>query len=84
MLILTPRLLPERGSLTDPDVEAVARSRDLVLWQRLNDGEVEMTDLLDTISSVDDNMGKLVVAKKLRAHSQLIVALVVRYQFHVT
>jgi hypothetical protein len=80
MIILTSRLLPEPGSLADPEVEAVARSRDLTMRQLLNYGEMEMTDLLGKISMVRDSMGQLVVAKELRSPSNIVVALVVRYQ----
>jgi len=82
MLIPTPRLLPERGSLADPEAEAVARSRDLTLRQLLNEGEMEMSDLLEKINTVQDAMGKLVVVKKLRSRNNLVAALVVSYQHH--
>jgi hypothetical protein len=38
MLILTARLLPEAGSMPDPEIEAMARSRDLTLLQLANEG----------------------------------------------
>jgi hypothetical protein len=80
MLLLTARVLPELGSLYDPDAEAKARSRDLALLQLTNEGEMEMEDLLETIGTVGDKMGKLAVTKKLCARNGLVVALVVKYQ----
>jgi hypothetical protein len=80
MLILTARVLPELGSLSDPGAEATARSRDLSLLQLTNEGEMEMDELLEVIGTVRDNTGKLVVTKKLCARNGLIVALVVKYQ----
>ncbi|CRG92135.1 hypothetical protein PISL3812_09191 [Talaromyces islandicus] len=80
MLILTARVLPEPGSLSDPEAEAKARSRDLALLQLTNEGEMEMDDLLEIIGTVGDNTGRLVVTKKLCARNGLVVALVVKYQ----
>lgn len=80
MLILTARVLPELGSLSDPEAESTARSRDLALLQLTNDGEMEMEDLVEIIGTVGDNIGKFVVTKKLCARNGLVVALVVKYQ----
>ncbi|KAF2111970.1 hypothetical protein BDV96DRAFT_649336 [Lophiotrema nucula] len=82
LLVLTSRLLPAHGSCVDPDVEADVRSRDLTLSQLLDEGEMDMADLLDQISSVQDGDGRLVVAKQLRSRNGLVVALVVTYQRH--
>ncbi|PHH90785.1 hypothetical protein CDD83_2676 [Cordyceps sp. RAO-2017] len=65
MLLLTARLLPEPGSLSNSEVEAVARSRDLALLQLANESEMEMTELLEIIDTVRDSVGKLVVIKKV-------------------
>ncbi|EED18902.1 O-methyltransferase family protein [Talaromyces stipitatus ATCC 10500] len=80
LLILTARLLPEPGTLSDPHVEAVARSRDLVLLQLANESEMELGELLEVIGTVKDSMGKLVVTKKLSARNGLVVSLVVKYE----
>ncbi|KAI9667455.1 MAG: hypothetical protein M1821_000271 [Bathelium mastoideum] len=82
LLILTAHLLPEPGSISDPGFEAVARSRDLILRQLANEGEVEMIELLDMIGTVRDSLGGLVVTNKLRSHNNLVVALVVKYQLY--
>ena len=80
LLILTPRLLPQPGSLPDGEVEATARSRDLALWQMADEGETEMLELLETIDTVRDSLGKLVVTSKLRSRNNLVVAVTVEYQ----
>ena len=78
-LILTPRLLPEPGTV-DPDVEAIARLRDLSLLQLANEREIEMAELVDILNSVRDSMGRLVVVNKLRSRNNATVALGVKYQ----
>ncbi|KAJ5952328.1 uncharacterized protein N7479_010741 [Penicillium vulpinum] len=83
MLILTARLLPEPGSMPNPEVEAVARSRGLSLLQLANEAEIEMVELLELIGTVRDNVGKLIVTNKLRSRNSLVVALVVEHQVDV-
>ncbi|KAJ9142488.1 6-hydroxytryprostatin B O-methyltransferase [Pleurostoma richardsiae] len=80
MLILTDRLLPEPGSVLDPEVEAVARARDLTMLQLANEGETELLELIALVDSVRDGEGGLVVANKLRLRGEIIVALTVKYQ----
>lgn len=80
MLALTTRLLPESGSLSDPEVEATARARDLSMLQLANEGEMEMTEFLGIIETVKDATGELVVVNKLRSSNGLIMALAVKYQ----
>lgn len=80
MLVLTTRLLPEPGSRCGPEVEAVARARDLCMLQLTNEGEVELTEVLGMIEAVRDNVGKLVVTSQLRSHNNLTAALVVKHQ----
>lgn len=80
MLVLTTRLLPEPGSPCGPEIEAVARARDLCMLQLANEGEMELTETLGIIEAVRDSVGKLVVTSQLRSHSNLIVALVVKHQ----
>ena len=82
MLILTARLLPNPGSIADPAIEARARSRDLILRQLTNQGEIELEDLLEMIDTVRDSVGKLAVTSKLRSRENLVIALVVKYQMY--
>ncbi|RAL68057.1 hypothetical protein DID88_008780 [Monilinia fructigena] len=84
MLILTASLLPEPGSIPDPETEATVRSRDLA-WLHLQlttTGEMEMVELLRMIETVSDNSGKLVVINKLRSRNNVVVALAVKYVDH--
>lgn len=80
MLILTTHLLHEPGSLCGPEVEAVARARDLCMLQLGNEGEMELAEVLSIIEAVRDNAGKLVVTSQLRSHNNVIAALVVKHQ----
>ncbi|TVY84597.1 Monodictyphenone cluster transcriptional coactivator mdpA [Lachnellula suecica] len=80
MLILTHRLLPEPGSIPNPEIEAMARSRDLALLQLSNEGEMEMVELLSLIDTVCDSTGRLIVLSQLRSRHNLVIALVVKYQ----
>lgn len=80
MLVLTARLLPEPGSLCGPEVEAVARARDLCMLQLAGEGEMELAEVLGMIGAVRDSAGRLVVTSHLRSHNNLIVALVVKHQ----
>ncbi|KAG4034861.1 hypothetical protein MFRU_002g02110 [Monilinia fructicola] len=84
MLILTASLLPEPGSIPDPETEATVRSRDLALLhlQLTTTGEMEMVELLRMIETVSDNSGKLVVINKLRSRNNIVVALAVKYVDH--
>ena len=82
MLILTARLLPKPGSIADPEIEAMARSRDLTLRQLTNEGEIEIEELLEMIDTVRDSVGKLAVTSKLRSRDNIVAALVVKYQFY--
>jgi hypothetical protein len=82
MLVMTTRLLPEPGSLSDPQVEAVARARDLSMLQLANEGEMEMSELLGIINTVRDGAGKLVVTNQLKSYNGLILALTIKYQPH--
>ncbi|KAL2173103.1 uncharacterized protein P884DRAFT_212954 [Thermothelomyces heterothallicus CBS 202.75] len=80
MLVLTADVLPEPGSMPNPEVEAVARARDLSMFQLSNRGAVELADLLGIINSLGDGFGKLTVINKLRAPDGLVLVLVVKYQ----
>jgi hypothetical protein len=78
-LILAPPLLPEPGTV-DPDVEAMARLRDLSRLQLTNECGLELDELIEMINSVHDSRGRLVVVNKLRSRNSATVALGVRYQ----
>jgi hypothetical protein len=78
-LVLTARLLPEPGTV-DQDVEAIARLRDLSLFQLANEREIEMLELMDMLNSVRDSVGRLVLVNKLRSCNNVTVAFEVRYQ----
>ena len=83
MLILTTRLLPEPRSLPDPDMETVARARDLTMLHLANEGEMEMTELLRILETVGDSTGKLVVSNELRSRRGHILALAVKHQAYL-
>ena len=78
-LILESRLLPEPGTV-EPDVEAMARLRDLSRLQLSNEREMEMGELVEIVNSVQDSIGRLVVINKLRSRHSAMVALGVKYQ----
>ncbi|KAL9078955.1 MAG: hypothetical protein Q9157_002139 [Trypethelium eluteriae] len=82
LLVLTARLLPKPGTLPNPEIEAIARSRSLTLRQLANENEMEMLELLELIDAVRDSMGRLVVVNKLCSRNNLVVALVVKYQVY--
>ncbi|KAF2017047.1 hypothetical protein BU24DRAFT_420072 [Aaosphaeria arxii CBS 175.79] len=81
LLILTPRLLPDPGSV-DVQVESMARLRDLSLLQLANERDLNMQELMDLVDSVHDANGRLVVIKQLRSRNSSVVALGIRYQSH--
>ncbi|KFZ03776.1 hypothetical protein V502_10671 [Pseudogymnoascus sp. VKM F-4520 (FW-2644)] len=80
MLVLTTRLLPEPGTLSNPEVEAVARTRDLNMLQLANESEMEISELLSIIKTVGDSAGKLAVTNHLRSSNGVILALTIKYQ----
>jgi hypothetical protein len=81
MLIPTLHLLPELGTLPNPEIETMSRTRDLTFLQLGDKCEMEMTELLELMDGISDGMGgRLVVTKKLHSRDQLIAALVVTYQ----
>ncbi|KAL8830461.1 MAG: hypothetical protein Q9191_001423 [Dirinaria sp. TL-2023a] len=78
-LILAPPLLPEPGTV-DPDVEAMARLKDLSHMQLTNECGLGLSELIEMVNSVHDSRGRLVVVNKLRSHDRATVALGVQYQ----
>lgn len=78
-LILAPPLLPEAGTV-EPDVEAMARSRDLSRLQLTNECELEVGELNEMVNSVCDSRGRLIVVSKLRSRLGATVAVGVKYE----
>jgi hypothetical protein len=79
LLVTTP--LFQSGS-TSPDVEVVARLRDFSRWQLANSREMEMTELVELLNGMGDNIGRLAIVKQYSAPNNAVVALEVRYQTH--
>ncbi|KAL4926157.1 uncharacterized protein BDV17DRAFT_299841 [Aspergillus undulatus] len=80
LLIPTANLLPEPGSLADPMLEAVARAHDLSMLQLTNEGEMEITELISVVQTIQDNLGRLVITNQLRSPNSLIVCLTVKHE----
>lgn len=78
-LILVLCLLPEPGSV-NADVEAAARARDLCRLQLGNEHEMDVTEIVEMVHNVQDNMGGLVVVNKLNLRNSTTVALAIQYQ----
>jgi hypothetical protein len=78
-LVLTARLLPEPGTV-DPDVEVIARLRDLSLVQLTNEQDIEAAEVINMLNSVRDSLGRLVLASKLCSGNNATVAFEIRYQ----
>jgi hypothetical protein len=78
-LILAPRLLPEPGTV-DPDVEAMARLRDLSHLQLTNECDLELDEAEEIVNSVHDGRGRLVVVNKLWSRNSPTVAVGVKYE----
>lgn len=80
VLIATARVLPPPGSV-HREVEAMCRVRDFTLMQLTNEHEPEVADFDDLVNAVEaGGAGRLVVADKLRARNNLLVAFVRKYQ----
>ena len=80
-LILMVHLLPEPGTV-EPNVEAMARLRDLSRLQLANEREMEMGQTVEMVGSAHDSTGCLVVVNKLRSRNSATVALAVKYQLY--
>jgi hydroxyacyl-ACP dehydratase HTD2-like protein with hotdog domain len=78
-LILALPSLPEPGSV-DPDVEATARLWDLSRMQLTNECELEASDLVELINSVQDSRGRLVVVNKLCSRNSTMMVVGVKYE----
>lgn len=80
-LILTPRLLPDPAAV-NADTEASARLRDLSLMQLSNEREIDLSELMNMLNSINDSMGRLVVVNKIKSRESVVVVLEVRYQIY--
>ncbi len=78
-LVVAMRLLPDPGSV-DVGVEAVARTRDLVLLQLANERDLEVSELVDLVQGVGDATGRLAVVSRARGRDNSVVALGVKFQ----
>lgn len=78
-LVITACLLPESDTM-DPDVEAIARLRDLSLLQLANEREIKLSELMDMLNSVRDDTGRLVLVNKLHSRNNATVAFRIQYQ----
>lgn len=78
-LILALPSLPEPGTV-DPDVEATARLWDLLRMQLTNECELEVSDLVELINSVQDSRGRLVVVNKLCSRNSTTMVVGVKYE----
>ena len=79
MLLLAPQLLPEPGTV-EPSVEARARVRDLSQLQLANEREMELQEIVELVSNVQNSLGRLVVVDTLRSQSDGNVALGIKYR----
>lgn len=75
------RFLPEHGTV-DPEIECVARTRDMTLLQLANEREFEVTEVIDIIQDITDGLGKLTVVSKIRSKNNAVVALGVKFQLN--
>ena len=78
-LILALPFLPEPGSV-EPEVEATARLWDLSRLQLNNESNLELSDCIELVNSVQDSGGRLVVINKLRSRSSSTAAVGVKYE----
>ena len=78
-LVLTAHLLPEPGAV-DPDVEAVARLRDLMLVQLANEHEIEASEVMEVLNSMRDENGRLVLVNKFHSCDNATTAFEIRYR----
>ncbi|PCG92024.1 Hypothetical protein PENO1_090790 [Penicillium occitanis (nom. inval.)] len=83
ILILRMRFLPEHATV-DPEIECVARTRDMTLFQLANEREFEVTEVIDIIQDITDGLGKLTVVSKIRSKNNAVVALGVKFQLNAS
>ncbi|KAI8956190.1 hypothetical protein F4801DRAFT_525734 [Xylaria longipes] len=80
-LILIPRVYPEPGSV-ERAVENAARLVDLTKMQLSNERQCDLKELEAALSTVRDNVGRLVVVNRMTLCSTTMVALGIKYQRH--
>ncbi|KAI1113096.1 O-methyltransferase family protein [Nemania sp. NC0429] len=78
-LILIPRVYPEPGSV-ETAVENAARLVDLTKMQLSNERQYDLRELEAALSTVRDNVGRLVVVNRMTLRSTTMVALGIKYQ----
>ena len=79
LLIVSPTLLPEPGSVT-LDVEVQARLRDFASLQLENESALEVPELMRIVESIGDRSGRLVLTNRLRSRNGATIALTLMYQ----
>ncbi|KAI0127013.1 hypothetical protein BJ170DRAFT_684584 [Xylariales sp. AK1849] len=79
IFVLAFRPVPDPGTVR-PDVEALARTRDLTRMQLTGGRDTDIEGLTTMINSVHDGIGRLVVLKKLHSGTSATVAIGVKYQ----
>ncbi|KAI9376382.1 hypothetical protein BJX61DRAFT_538913 [Aspergillus egyptiacus] len=78
-LILTPRVLPDPGSV-NADAEGAARTRDLCLLQLANERELELAEITGVVAGVGDGLERLDVVNKMRSRESCAVLVEVKYR----
>lgn len=78
LILVAPRLIPEAGSV-QPDVEATARVRDLLLLQLANEQELGVGQMTSLVESVKDHQGGLVTVSTTQQFNGRIAAFIVKY-----
>lgn len=79
MLVLAMQLLPDPGSV-DASFEAVARTRDLTLFQLANERDLEVSEVEELIKGIGDWRGRLTVVNRARGRNNAIVALGIKLE----
>ncbi|KAK4233609.1 hypothetical protein C8A03DRAFT_19340 [Achaetomium macrosporum] len=79
MLVVVSDLPPKSGAV-DEAAEAKACVRDLSWLQLMNERAMDIGELMDLITGVEDGMGHLVVVNKLLSRDSTKLALCVKYQ----
>ncbi|KID84420.1 hypothetical protein MGU_08382 [Metarhizium guizhouense ARSEF 977] len=82
-IVLTSGLLPELGTVRR-SVEALARLRDLTMFQLANQRELEMAEMMSILNSMGDNTGRLIVENKYCSPTSGASALEIRYHEYAT
>ncbi|KAK3302938.1 uncharacterized protein B0T15DRAFT_486492 [Chaetomium strumarium] len=78
-IVLTAMVLPPQGTV-DAEIEAAARVRDLLLLQLANGRHAERSEVVDLLSTIQDNTGGFVLTDEIRSSTSAFVAWEIRYQ----